>query len=372
MTGVARYDLNLLRELALLGARIEVVRADGESLSEKGGDAGRRGMPAPIGAVCSSGGAGRRLSQLTQVPRAVRSLYNERGFDLLRVHSFFSSSLQTLWLQRIYKLPVPVVVHFHHLDPNRWRNVVVRAVLKRSDAIITFSEASKQDAVERLGIASEKIHVVYHGIERRFRPGPPDVNLLRDLGCSQEDRILLFLGDLEPRKNPLFLLDILKDLLPAHRNVRLVFCGTGELLHVIRRSAKDMGLAHRVVLTGAIPEGQEVDYYNLSEIFVFPTALEGFGFPIVEAMSCGKPVVAFRASAIPELVEDRVTGFLVSPLEKEQFVRRISLLLEHKELSVQLGTRGRERVDRLFRWERAAKETLNIYQETVKQFRSGR
>ena len=87
-------------------------------------------------------------------------------------------------------------------------------------------------------------------------------------------------------------------------------------------------------------------------------------------MSCGKPVVALNTSAIPEVVEDGVAGFLVSPGDKDEFVRKILLLLDDKELRLQMGVRARERVDRLFRWERAARETFEIYQRTIEQFRS--
>jgi len=86
-------------------------------------------------------------------------------------------------------------------------------------------------------------------------------------------------------------------------------------------------------------------------------------------MSCGKPVVAFNNSSIPEVVEDGVTGFLVRTGDKEDFVKKVLLLLRDEELRWRMGCRAIERVERMFRWERAARETLDIYAKSIDGFR---
>jgi glycosyltransferase involved in cell wall biosynthesis len=197
------------------------------------------------------------------------------------------------------------------------------------------------------------------------------MQLLHQLGCSPQEQIILFLGTLEPRKNPLFLLDVLKELLAANANVKLIMCGTGPLWGAIGRRIAQLGLQNHVLLPGIIPEELMPDYYNIADVFVFPSSLEGFGFVMGEAMSCGKPVVALNTSAMPEVVEDGVTGFLASPHDNADFVRKTLLLLDHEELRLRMGVQARERIERLFRWERAAKETLNIYQQTIEQFHWG-
>jgi glycosyltransferase involved in cell wall biosynthesis len=181
----------------------------------------------------------------------------------------------------------------------------------------------------------------------------------------------LFLGTLEARKNPLFLLNVLTELLARGNRVKLLLCGTGPLVKTIQCEIRRRRLEDTVVLTGVIPEEQKPDYYNLADVFLFPSALEGFGMVLGEAMSCGKPVVAFNTSSVGELVEDGVSGFLVKPGDQAEFVRRTLALLTNEQLRVRMGNRAKERVDRLFRWERATSETRGIYEETIGRFRSG-
>lgn len=369
MTGAASDDRNILQQLALLNVKLEVVLPEGRAL-EPGPEANYsgRGLTIHRVRVPLAPRLAHSVARIIRLPRAVVALYREYKFDLLRVHSFFSSCFEVSCMQSFYNLRVPVVVHFYHLDDCAWRNLIVRRAMRRCNAVIASSQASKDDVVKQLGVASSKVHVVYLGIERRFQPAPPSMQLLHQLGCSPQEQIILFLGTLEPRKNPLFLLDVLKDLLAANARVKLVMCGTGPLGGAIRRRIGQLGLQNHVLLPGMIPEELKPDYYNIADVFVLPSSREGFGLVMGEAMSCGKPVVALNTSAMPEVVDHGVTGFLVRPGDKDEFVRRTMLLLHDRKLRFQMGVRARERVERLFRWERAAKETLNIYQQTIEQF----
>jgi glycosyltransferase involved in cell wall biosynthesis len=189
--------------------------------------------------------------------------------------------------------------------------------------------------------------------------------LLRHVGWNPGERILLYLGSLEPRKNPLFLLELIAALLSAGRKVRLVLCGAGPLLETLRQRIISMGLQRQVYLAGSVPENLKADYYNLADVFVFPSEMEGFGLVLAEAMSCGKPVVAFDNSSISEVVTDGETGFLIRPGEQRDFVSKTTALLGNENLRAQMGSQARNRVDRLFRWEVAARQTLEAYEQVV-------
>jgi glycosyltransferase involved in cell wall biosynthesis len=366
MTGAAADDLNILRHLALLGVKVAVILPEGRSLDTQDEDTGSltiHKVRIPSQAILA-----RDVARLSGISRTALKLHREGKLDLLRVHSFFSSCLETLCMKAVCNISAPAVLHFYHLDSNRWRNFVVRSAMHHCNAVIAISQASKRDLVTHLGVDPSKIHVVYLGIERRFRPGPPNMDLLRQLGCSPEEQILLFVGTLEPRKNPLMLLDVLKDLLAAKRKVKLIIVGTGPLKDALRQKVERLGLQNNVLLTGVVPEEAKPDYYNLSDVFLFPSTLEGFGIVLGEAMSCGRPVVGFNASAIPEVVADGVTGFLAQPGDKDDLVRKTMMLLDSRELRLQMGAQAMERVDRLFRWERLARETLDVYQRTIARF----
>jgi len=365
MTGAVSVDRNILKELTLLGVKCDIILPEGHVLGENN----VKGWTIHTVRIPHRSFMAYNAARVVRFPRTVYSIYKHHGFDLLRVHSFFSSNLETLWIKIRYRLPVPIVVHFHHFDTHPLRRFIAKTTMRCCEAVITCSRAAKQDIVKYLGISPQKIHVVYHGIERRFHSKPINTQLLHQLGCSSDEQILLFVGNLEPRKDPLFLLDVLMDLLTAKRRVKLILCGTGPLLGTIRQRVSQLGLNNYVILTGTVPEHLMPDYYNIADVFVFPSTLEGFGLVIGEAMSCGKPVVALNTSAIPEVVEDGMTGFLVKAGNKSEFVQKVLLLFDNKRLRTEMGARAIERVERLFRWERAASETLKIYQQIIEKER---
>ncbi len=363
MTGAATYDRSILEHLSLLGVDVHAILPEGRKWIESNGNGG--GVTIHRVKIPMQPAFAFHAARIIALPRVVRTLHTRYQFDLLRVHAFFSSCLDAWWTTSAHRLSIPVVVHLFHLDNSPWRNALVRRVMRRAKAVIASSQASKEQAVQHLGVEASKIHVVYLGVGRELRPSPPKRELLEAIGWKDGERILLYLGSLESRKNPLFLLDVLADLLSRGQMVRLVLCGAGPLAETLRREIQRRGLESHACLAGRVPERLKADYYNFADVFLFPSALEGFGLSLAEAMSCGKPVVAFDNSSISEVVERGRTGFLVESGDRSEFVRKTALLLENDSLRAEMGCRARERVERLFRWERAAQQTLDVYRQAL-------
>jgi glycosyltransferase involved in cell wall biosynthesis len=124
-----------------------------------------------------------------------------------------------------------------------------------------------------------------------------------------------------------------------------------------------------VVFTGYVPESEKAAHFNLADVFLFPSAMEGFGFTVAEAMSSGVPVVASDRGSIPELVADGESGFACDPVAPERFVERLALLLSDPALREKFGAVGRERADRLFRWEPCVAATRRVYEDTLEAWR---
>src|SRR5207244_1653943 len=120
--------------------------------------------------------------------------------------------------------------------------------------------------------------------------------------------VALFLGGLKPRKNLPLLLETWARVAARVPDARLVVGGGGPLRPELERHARRLGVSGRVVFTGYVPEADKVDLLNLADVFVFPSAMEGFGLAVGEAMSCGLPVVASDRGSIPELVVDGEGG----------------------------------------------------------------
>lgn len=118
-----------------------------------------------------------------------------------------------------------------------------------------------------------------------------------------------------------------------------------------------------VIFTGYVSDRQVPSLYACCDVFCYPSLWEGFGLTPAEAQACGKPVAAFNNCAIPEVVENGRTGLLVQPRDVEALAEALISLLQDEECRFRMGLKGRERVAELFSWDKAAAQTLQIYNE---------
>src|SRR5262249_57944175 len=190
---------------------------------------------------------------------------------------------------------------------------------------ISVREFSRRQLVEALGVAPDLIEVVPNGVDERFAPGDGGVvRRKHGLGASP---VALFLGGLKSRKNLPVLLEAWREVIRTRGDARLLVAGSGPLESTLRRRAALLGLGDRVIFAGRIAEADKVGYYNAADVFVSPSALEGFGFPVGEAMSCGLPVIVSDRGALPELVVDGEGGFVCRHGEAPLLAQRMLQLL---------------------------------------------
>jgi len=298
-------------------------------------------------------------------PPYIKQVYDQQPFDLLRAHSARFTGPACLWARQLYRLPVPVVVHHHHLDLDPLNSVIEQRVMAGADLIITDSEFSRQQLVKTLGIAPDKVSVIYCGISSDFVPQPRDVGLAAYWGLTDK-QVVLCLGALKPRKNLSFLLEVFARVVARRGdNIRLVLVGNGPEEARLRKRARALGIADLVVFTGYVAEADKVRYYNLADVFVQTSKLEGFGLVATEAMACGVPVVVSRVGSLPEVVMDGVTGYLCDPNDVEAFAVPIIQLLDNIELRQRMGKAAQTHVKQRFNWDVAAAHVRDHYQDVV-------
>ena len=229
--------------------------------------------------------------------------------------------------------------------------------VSQMEAVITISAFSKDEMLNLLNVDRAKIYVTPLGVGRSFMP-----NGKRMQGLP--DQYILFLGNLEPRKN-------LQSLLTAYRslprNLRdrypLVIAGakawpTNKLGKAFCSPQKD----EKIVFTGYVPQVLLPDLYRGASLFVYPSLYEGFGLPVIEAMACGVPVLASNTTSLPEVVGD--AGMLVNPYNVDELREGMIKLLEDEKMRIEMSDRGLERA-KLFSWEKCAKETLAVYEKVL-------
>jgi len=302
------------------------------------------------------------------LPPIIRQVYDTAGFDLLRVHSLRYIGPAALLARRRYRLDVPIVAHHHHLDPSPLNPFIEGRVIRAVERVVVGSEFARRQASAELGVPTDKFSVVPYGVDARFAPGPRPAELSGRWGVGAQP-VVLFLGGLKARKNLSLLLDVWREVARACPEARLVIAGSGPLRQHLEQRARAPGAPGGVVFTGYVPERDKVDYYRLADVLLFPSALEGFGFTVAEAMACGLPVVASNRGSLPELVIDGEGGFLVDPDRPADLVAATVGLLRDAALRGRLGAANRERAQRRFQWERCVADTAAVYEEVLDGWR---
>lgn len=234
-----------------------------------------------------------------------------------------------------------------------------RYACRAADRVIAVSECTKRDIIRFFGIDPRKIEVVYQGCDPAFAAPVPAGELQRAKNAyALPDRFVLNVGSLEERKN---LLLIVKALQRLPVDVHLVAVGRHtKYTERVERYIAEHGLTERVHLLHGIPFTDLPAIYRLAEVFAYPSRYEGFGIPIIEAISAGLPVVAATGSCLEEAGGDAC--LYVDPDDDEALARALGRLLEDRELRERVIGASREYIRRFDR-DAIADRIVGIYRE---------
>lgn len=234
---------------------------------------------------------------------------------------------------------------------------------RRATRIIAISESTAQDIVDFWDIPRDKIDVTHLGVSSEFRPLPvEDIENFRHHKLPK--RFLLFLGTLEPRKNLPMLLRAYAQLpRDVRENVHLVLGGgKGWMYEEIFATIAQYNLEKTVHTPGYIPADELVLWYNAADALVYPTLYEGFGFPILEAMACGKPVLVSNTSSLPEAAGD--VGILLPPDDETTWAATMLRIIENETERQAIRPRAIEWAGQ-FTWERTTQQTIESYYRAI-------
>jgi glycosyltransferase involved in cell wall biosynthesis len=237
--------------------------------------------------------------------------------------------------------------------------------------VLADSEATRRDLIRQYGISETKIDVVYPGRDESLAPVHDP--LLRNAvqaryGCRTP--YILYLGTLHPRKNLVRLVQAFAQLraraseteVPLGQ-LQLVLAGQkGWLYQEIFAEVRRQGLEDHVTLTGYVAGEDLAALLSGAEAFAFPSLYEGFGFPVLEAMACGVPVVCSGTSSLPEVAGD--AALLVEPRQVEAIASALFRLLTEPGLRPELVERGFAQAER-FSWRRCAQEAMAAFERAA-------
>jgi glycosyltransferase involved in cell wall biosynthesis len=248
----------------------------------------------------------------------------------------------------------------HPLDA--WFDELAMSGLRCADALISVSHFTKATVVEQFGLPEGKIRVVPEGVEHElFRPLPVPAAFLARYGLDPRMRYVLYVGSENPRKNLPRLVRAFAQLRAAVPEARLIKVGPPQYsvqARQLREQIHAAGLEDLVRLYDQVPDLDLALFYNVADLFVFPSLYEGYGLPPLEAMACGTPVVCSNAASLPEVVGD--AAVTVDPTDVDALAEAMVRVLADGELRENLRQRGLARAAS-FTWERTARETVEVY-----------
>lgn len=315
--------------------------------------------------------------------RTVKKLCNYEYFDVVHTQDYTGYG--------IYKadiLNVPSVVTAHGTPINmikgilKARNVkampqipkwiryhfkVAPTLFHKADRIIAVSNELRKDIISQYNIKPKNVVVIPNGIDTdKFRPLNPSL-IRQNLNIGENEKIILFVGSISKNKGIHILIMAFYLLLEYSKDIKLVIVGEGPYIGKIKTMVAHLGIGNKVAFTGRIPNTDLSHYYNLADIVVVPSiGVEGFPIVVIEAMACGKPVIASNIGGIPTSIEHLKTGVLVKPGDYKELFNWMLKLLEDEELADHLGSNARKRVVERFSIDKMVEDTIKVYKELCK------
>ena len=236
-------------------------------------------------------------------------------------------------------------------------------IIKKSKAIIAVSDFTKRDILEKFKISPEKIFIIYEAALEIFKR-KIDKDLLNQKYKISEEYILS-VGQLQPRKNLSRLIEsyalLSEDLRKRYQLVLIGKARGSEELGTLQRQIERLKVGDRLKLLGYVPEEDLPYLYSGAALFVYPSLFEGFGLPIIEALSCGTPTITSNISSLPEVIED--AGVTVNPYDVENIQQAMEQVLTDNTLYQQLQQKSLIQAKK-FDWAKAAQETIKVYEYT--------
>ena len=268
--------------------------------------------------------------------------------------------------------PCPVVITIHDLSfirfPTLFRpanrfylTMLTRLSARRARRLIAVSAHTAAETTRLLGIPSERIDVVYHGVDPAFHPLPADEVAVFRQRRGLPERFVLCVGTLEPRKNQTRLVEAFARIHDGQ--VKLVLVGgKGWLYDELFTRVEALGLSKEIIFPGYVMNDELPLWYNAATILAYPSLYEGFGMPVLEAQACGTPVLTSNVSSLPEAAGDAAS--MVDPYDVEALAAELDRLLTDKPLRHELRKRGLAHASQ-FTWPLMAQETADVYRRAL-------
>lgn len=306
--------------------------------------------------------------------------------DLIYTH-YWLSGVIGVWLK--HKLDLPFVHMYHTLstlknkslddeEEHPKRSIVEEGLCFVSDAIVSSTWDERQSLIKTYGTSPSKVRMIYPGINKQLFHPCPSLNVTDELRGGGHEKLLLFVGRIEPVKGLMTVIHALSSLKRSHRDLyeqlKLVVVGGGQEKDLrqnkeyrrIIKSAAEEKVDDRVVFLGSKNQQELKHYYTAADVLLVPSLYESFGLVIIEALACGTPVIASQIGDMSMIVKKGQNGFLFQPDDPFSLASSLETFFSHQTRLLNRNRISRD-ATKNFSWENTARETYQLFSRLTKR-----
>lgn len=285
-------------------------------------------------------------------------------YDIVEtIENYTYSSLQSIIAKKFSRTRT-IIMNWENVVFHPWKFSLRYIVNKQCDAFRVPSLTAKWKLIKE-GVKDDKIYYIPACVDvKRFNPYL-NKSLKENLGI-EDKTVILYVGRLVPEKGLVYLIKAFTKVVHENLHTILVIVGEGPLKNTLKTLVNELKIDRNVIFIKAVPYDKIHEVHAISDITVLPSIptkswMEQFGYVLIEAMACGKPIVASKCGAIPEIVIDNETGFLINPGNIDELAEKILLLVSDSKLREKMGYKGRIRVERFFSYEAVIPKIRELY-----------
>jgi len=311
------------------------------------------------------------------IPGFARLLFD---FDIIHLHYPFFGGAELIWKSagKFKKRGIKMVLHYHMdvvgegimkaVFSFHTKMILPRIIDVADKVIFTSLDYGRHSNISGLiGRNPGKFVEVPNGVDvENFQPTAKDKGLLNKYCIGSDEKVILFVGGLDKPhyfKGVEYLIEAMSRLRQTGYKWRLLIVGEGELKKDYQDLCTQLGIESKTVFSGYVANEDLPKHYNLSDVAVLPSVdkSEAFGLTLVEAMSCGKPVIASNLVGVRSVFENQKQGLLILPKNADDLASKINYLLSNSEVAWQFGYEGRRRVEQKYSWTIIGRQLDELY-----------